>query len=787
MIRNYLLIAWRHLRKGPLFSFINIIGLALGMAVTLLIGLWVWDEVSWDHVHPNHKRLGEILSVETLNGGLNVAPFASVPMAAALQAGYPDDLSALSLLAGTGQTFRTGEKTIGQWGAWVQESFPSMFGLQMLAGSSAALRDPSSLLMNASMAKGLFGSVDVVGRSLVMEDSMVWHVGGVYADLPETSSMNAYAFLLSWDNVRNPARENVDDWTDHHYQLFVQLKEGRSFDAVSAKIRGLTKPHLKGGWEELALYPMDRWHLYDRAENGRMVGGRLQSVLTFGLIGGFVLLLACINFMNLSTAKSEKRAMETGIRKVLGSNRGQLIGQFLGESVLTAFIAFVLCLLLMLASLSWFSGLAGRPVRIPWSSGWWWLVTLGFVFFTGVLAGCYPAFYLSAFQPSRVLKGGAGGGGRSPAARRVLVVVQFAVSMILMIGTIVVYQQLQFAKDRPVGYSRSGLITLPVSRPSLMEHADALRQELLRTGAIRDMAISSSPTTNVNNSMLGYDWEGRDPKSEPVIGTLFVGADFGRTIGWTIAEGRDFLPGSTADSGAFIINEAAVRFMGLTHPVGKMIRWHQINYPIVGVVRDLVIESPYRPVEPLFFTLRTDRRQHYLVMRMAPALSVKESLARIEQVYHRWNPVDIFYYFFVDEAYGAKFVAEEQVGRLAAVFGLLAVVISCLGLFGLAAFVAEQRTREIGIRKVLGATVMQVWGLLSKEFVLLVGIAFCVAAPVAWVVLDRWLRGFEYRVGVSVWVFLGAGVFGLGVALLTVSWQGVRAARMNPTRALRSD
>jgi len=781
MLRNYLLIAWRHLLKGPLFSFINIAGLAMGMAISLLIGVWVWEEVSFDHYHRNHGRLGEVLSISRFNGATEVGPYASVPMAAALRVQYRDDFAAVALAAGVGGTFRTGDKSLGGWGAWTEAEFPLMFGLSMLRGNAWALKEPGAVLINASMARSLFGSVDVVGRGLIMGDSTVLQVGGVYEDLPESSSMAMYTFLLSWENTGCPGRESEDDWTNHHFQLFVELKEGRDFEAMSARIKDLSKAHMKG-LEELALHPMDKWHLYDRAENGKMVAGRLQSVRIFGFIGGLVVLLACINFMNLSTARSEKRALETGIRKVLGGSRGQLIAQFLGESVLTAFLALLLAMGLMALSLPWFNGMAGRPVRVPWGNGWWWLIVLGFTGVTGILAGSYPAFYLSAFQPGKMVSKRRGG-----LARKVLVVVQFTISMSLTIGTIVVYRQLQFAKDRPVGYSRAGLITLPVNRPELIGHADALRQELLRTGAVVDLAVSSSPTTNVNNSMLGYDWEGRDPRIVPAIGTLFVGYEFGRTVGWTLVDGRDFLPGNAADSGAFILNESAVRFTGLKDPVGKVIRWHGVDHPIVGVVKDLVMESPYQPVSPVFFTLASNVRQRYLVLRIAAALPVNEALARIGKVVQRWNPVDAFYYWFADDAYGQKFAAEEQVGRLAGVFGSLAVVISCMGLFGLAAFVAEQRRKEIGVRKVLGASVVQLWGLLSREFVVLVGIAFCVAAPVAWVVLHRWLQAYTYRVGLSVWVFVGAGFLGVFVALLAVSGQALRAARMNPTAALRSE
>ena len=786
MIRNYLLIAWRHIRKQPLYSAINITGLALGMAVAMLIGLWVWDELSFDHYHRNHGRLGEILSVGHFNGTVEVGAYSSVPLAAALRAQYPEDFAGLSLLAGTGENFRAGDKTIGEYGAWVEAGFPAMFSLSMVSGSVDALRDPSAVLLTASLAKSLFGTTDVAGKQIVAEDSMSLSVGGVYADLPANTTMSAYQFLLSWENKDNPGRAQADDWTDHHYQLFVQLKEHSDFAGVAAKIKDVTKPHIKGSWEEIGLHPMDKWHLYDRHENGQLVGGRLQSVRLFGVIGGLVLLLACINFMNLSTARSGKRAMETGIRKVLGSRRSQLIGQFLGESMLTVFLAFGAAFLLALLLLPLFNLLADKTMALPLLNPGFWLIVFCFVVFTGFVAGSYPAFFLSGFQPTRVLKGFAKAGRFASLPRKVLVVVQFTISISLMIGTVMVYRQLQFAKQRPVGYTREGLITLSTGRPEVFNHFEALRQELVQSGAITEMAESSSPTTEVRNSMLGYDWEGHDPRTYTAIGTLFVSADFGKTIGWTMREGRDFIPGHAADSGAFIINETAARFMGMKDPVGKVIRWHQVDHPIVGVVNDLVMESPYAKVEPAFFTLSPNIRIHYLILRINPALPVKEALAKIEPAVHRYDP-DPLYYWFTDEAYGSKFMEEERTGRLAAGFAVLAVVISCMGLVGLASFVAEQRTKEMGIRKVLGAGVFHLWALLSKEFVGLVMVSFCIAAPVAWVVLDRWLRAYAYRVSLPMWVFVVTGVGSLFVTLVTVSAQSVRAARMDPVDSLRSE
>jgi len=491
--------------------------------------------------------------------------------------------------------------------------------------------------------------------------------------------------------------------------------------------------------------------------------------------------------MNLSTARSEKRARETGVRKVLGSMRYQLIGGFLGESMLTTSFALMIALLLAQLALPFYNQLCEKNLTIPLGNPVFWLLTLGFAFLTGMIAGSYPAFYLSHFDPIRALKGSFRVGRLASLPRRILVTLQFTISVSLIIGSIMVFRQVQFAKNRPVGYSEAGLITMDLNMPDMLQHFDALRQDLLRTGAVVDVAESSSPTTNVNNSMLGYDWEGRDPRSEPVIGTLFVSYEFGKTIGWQIKEGRDFSRDFPADSGAFIINEAAARYLGMKDPIGKVIRWHKTAYPIVGIVKDMVMESPYAPVEPAFFTLRANERIHYVLLRVNPTLPVQTALARIEPVMRRYDPTNPFGYSFTDETYGAKFAEEERTGRLTCLFAVLAVFISCLGLSGLAAFVAERRTREIGVRKVLGASVRSIVFLFSKEFLALIIISFVIAVPVGWYIMKDWLQNFVYRISISADVFILAIVASLLLAWFTVGYKAIRAALVNPVKSLRSE
>jgi putative ABC transport system permease protein len=785
MLKNYFFVALRHLTRNRIHSAINIIGLATGMTVTILIALWVWDELNFDHYHKNHSRLAEIISVDNTNAGVDAGTNASVPVAAELRSKYPGDIRATAATAPGRFLLTTGDKKTQQWGCWAQADFPAMFTLKMLSGSREALRNPSSMLISRSVARTLFGDSDPIDKPVLVGDSTAMKVGGVYEDLPRNTSLFRTAVLLPWDNPDNPAYDRVDDWTDHHSEVYVQLADGADADKVTDKIKDLTKPHLPGGWETLLLHPMDRWHLYTRYENGRMTGDRLRVVLLFAIIGGCVLLLACINFMNLSTAQSERRAKEVGIRKTIGGLRSQLIGQFLGESVLTAFIALLLSLVMAQLAIPFFDNLSGKQLTIPWVSPLFWLAVMGFVVLTGLVAGSYPAFYLSGFTPIASLKGKFRVGRLSKIPRKALVVLQFTVSVILIIATIVVLRQIGYAKDRPVGYDRAGLLTVEMNSPQLVSHYAALRDDLLSTGVVAGVTRSSSPSTQIQNAMVNYDWEGRARGFMPV-GTIFVDADYGRTLGWKIIDGRDFSRDFPGDSGAYILNEAAVRMTGFRHPVGSMIRWHGQEWPVIGVVKDMVMESPYNPVGPTFFTL-LNRKIHVLTLRIRAGASMHTALAQIETVFKRYNSGSPFEYEFTDEAYGLKFADEKLVGRLATVFASLAIFISCLGLFGLASFVAEQRTREIGVRKVLGATVFQLWGLLSREFAVLVVLSCLIAAPVAWLFLHRWLQQYAYRTGIPWWSFVGTGVAAMAITLLTVSWQAVRAARANPVESLRSE
>jgi ABC-type antimicrobial peptide transport system permease subunit len=622
-------------------------------------------------------------------------------------------------------------------------------------------------------------------------------VTGVYKDLPKNSEFREATYFAPLDLYLENDKASLNTWNNQNMYIYAQLQPGAEYKQVSAIIKNVILPHLdeegKKSKPEVFLLPMSHWHLYAKFENGQPVtSDELKFVRLYGIIGAFVLLLACINFMNLSTARSSTRAKEVGIRKTIGSVRSQLVGQFLSESILVAFLAFILSLLLVVFSLPWFNSVADKEMAMLWTNPTFWLVAVGFTLFTGIVAGSYPALYLSSFNPVKVLKGTIRAGRYAAIPRKVLVTFQFTVSIVLTIGTIIVYQQIQHAKNRPVGYSREGLVVLRPASPEYSGKYGVLREELKKTGVVEEAAQANYPLTNTKGNNSGFEWKGKDPRMEPdpSFNTIRVTHEYGKTIGLEFITGRDFSKEYATDKNGVIINESAAKLMGLENPVGEMLRspeWMGAkSYQILGVVKDMVKDSPFQSTrESIIFLSEED--EQWLFIRMKPTVSASEALPKIEKVFKSLIPSAPFDYTFADEDYKAKFQAEERVGKLAAVFASLAIFISCLGLFGLASFTAEQRTKEIGIRKVLGASVSNIWALLSKDFVGLVILACLIAAPIAWYFLSGWLENYEYRTTISLSVFALAGLSALLITLLTVSYQAIKAALANPVKSLRDE
>lgn len=792
MLRNYLKIALRNLLNNKGYSLINISGLAVGMAVALLIGLWIWDELTFDHYHADHKNIAQVMDTNIGDGKAVTDQLTAIPLSVELRTKYAADFKhVVMVFLNYTHVLAVGDKKLSYSGVWAQPAFPEMLSLKMISGKRDALKDPSSVLLAKSVAYALFGNEDPMNKPLKLDNMADLKVAGVYEDLPQNTSFTDTKLILAWDKAISTfgggIRESEEDWKTRGWRMFVQLNEHVDIDNVNARINSLVKQHIPGTSETVSLFPMDRWHLYSEFRDGKSVGGRITLVWLFGMIGTFVLLLACINFMNLSTARSEKRAKEVGIRKAVGSLRTQLINQFLSESLMVALFSCLLAVLLVQLALPFFNRLTDKSLTIPWSSPYLWIFTLGFTLFTGIISGSYPAFYLSGFESVKVLKGAFKAGRFAAMPRKVLVVVQFTVSLVLIIGTMIVYRQIRYGQDRPVGYAREGLILVNMNTPELYDTPyNLFREELKRTGAVEEMARASNASTEAPISFQDFQWEGKNPSSSPFISQMAVSHDFGKTLGWQVIKGRDFSRNFVTDTGTVMLNEAAVKVMGFKDPVGKSLTWGGKPHLVTGVVKDMVMESPYKPVQPTVFALDY-RWSNVMLVRIKRDMPVRTALAKMEPLFKKFNSGSDFNYTFVDEAYARKFSDETRIGNLTTFFAILAIFISCLGLFGLASFVAERRTKEIGVRKVLGASVFNLWGLLSKEFVSLVMISCMIATPLALYALQHWLEQYAYHTFIPWWVFLVAGAGVLGVTLLTVSYQTIRAALMNPVKSLRSE
>jgi len=791
MIKNYFKTAWRNLGRSKMHSFINIAGLAIGMAVAILIGMWMHDELSFDKNFKNYERIAQVIQNVTNNGEVQTWTTVPYPLAEEIRKNYGGDFKHIAMAVDAGDRILSfQEKKLKENGMFFEKEAPEILSLKMVQGSGN-LNDPASILLSASAAKAYFGDENPIGKLMKIGNMPPVKLTGVYKDFSHNSTFADLNFISTWDlfYAANDVKSIQDPWRPNFVSLYVQLNDNADIARASAKIKDAklkkVNSQLAKKKPELFLFPMNKWHLYSEFKNGVNVGGAIQYVWMFGIIGVFVLLLACINFMNLSTARSEKRAKEVGIRKAIGSLRKQLIFQFFSESLLTAIFAFVLSLLLVILLLPFFNTVSGKQMSVVWNNPFFWLMSAGFTIFTALIAGSYPAFYLSSFNAVKVLKGTFKAGRSAVIPRKILVVVQFTVSIALIIGTIIVYKQIQFAKDRPVGYSRNNLIAIS-SSDEIHKHFNAIRQELTDAGLITEISEAGSSPAEGGGSSSGFSWRGKDPNLSIDFPYLSVSYDYGKTINWRLKEGRDFSKDFATDSSAFILNEAAVKFMGLSNPIGETIQWFDKSYRVIGVVKDMLMQSPYEPVKPTVFLLSNDANNAVLI-KINPSVSAGNALKKIGSVITKFNPDQPFEYRFVDDDYAKKFTSEARIGKLASFFAILAIAISCLGLFGLASFVAEQRTKEIGVRKVLGASVFNVWNLLSRDFVMLVIISFFIASPIAWYFMNKWLQDYSYRINISWEIFLIAGFLALAIALITVSFQAIRAAIANPVKSLRTE
>ena len=790
MLRNYFKTAWRNLVRTPGYSSLNILGLATGMAVALLIGLWVYEQYSFDKFLPDNNRLYRVQRNFYSNGDTLTFRTTSLKLADALRAEIPEIQFVAESDWMSAHGLQVGDKKLYILGGQSGSDFLKMFQFPLLYGNmNTVLKEPNSIVLTESTAKALFGNKNAMNQIVRYDNAHDLKVTGILKDLPANSSFE-FNFLVPFsflENTRSYVKNaRTGSFGNNMFQIFVKLKPGIPYAQVAPKIRNIEhteKGNTNAMYSYVTFQPLGNWHLYSNYVNGQDKAGFLEYVNMFLLIGSLVLLIACINFINLTTARSEKRAREVGVRKAIGSQRKDLIIQFLSESLLLTLFAFIFCLLFVQLALPAFNLLTNSKISIPFSNPVFWTAMLSAVFLTALIAGSRPAFYLSSFDPVKVLKGGLLTGKSASLPRKILVAVQFSCSVALIISTVIIYQQIQYAKDRPTGYDLSRLLMTDMNG-DLGKNFTALKNELIQNNIASSVSSASSPATNVDwHSDLDF-WPGKNAGETVEMGTVIISEDYFKTLGMSMTEGRNFT--NALDSTSVIFNEAAIKRLRLKNPVSQTVKWGDQSFKIAGVVKDALMMSPYSPADPTMFYISPDN-QHTLLYRLSPKIRTQEALQKLTAIFNKYNPGFPYAYRFADEDYAEKFRLEMLIGKLAGLFAMLAVFISCLGLFGLAAYTAEQRTKEIGIRKVLGASVSQVWLLLSRDFILLVGISCLVASPLAFYFLKNWLLKYDYRIQIGPGVFLISAGIALCITLLTISFQAIKAAVANPVSSLRSE
>ena len=787
MLKNYALITLRNLFRNKVYSFINIAGLSIGLTCSLLIFLWVQDETSFDTFHPKADRLYQVWINAKFDGEINSWNSVPLPTAEAMKTADSHIQNATVTNWGGEYLLTVGERPITQRGYYAGSEFLEMFEFPLLQGEATTVLDePHSIVITQSAAKALFGGEDPVGQIVRLSDEHDLKVTGVLEDVPANSSFE-FDFLVPWslsEQTSDQTKRDQDNWGNYSYQAFVELRDPSYLADVNNSIRGMLIEHDEKDLEqEFFLYPLLRWRLHASFENGVEKGGMADYVRLFTVIAIFILLIACINFMNLATARSERRAREVGIRKSVGSSRRELVAQFLGESIFISIIAFLVAVLLTELALPFYNELVDKELSIDYTSGAFWLASLGVILFTGIVAGSYPALYLSSFQPVKVLKGKVRAGKNASTPRQVLVVLQFGFAILLIVGTIVIYQQIQLVQSRELGYEQENLISVRRTT-DLEKNYEVLKNELLQSGTVEAVTRSNSDITQINsNNFVG--WPGKPEEQRVLFVTIVADYDYTKTMDIEVLQGRDFSKDFSNDTSAIIVNQAAMDVMQLDDPIGTELDLWGGTRTLIGVVDNVLMGSPYEPVRPMFVIL--DDWGGSITLRLAKTDDLPRALAQVEDVFKKYNPAYPFEYEFMDEEFQKKYVTINLTKQLANLFMALALIITGLGLFGLASYTAEQRNKEIGIRKVLGASVLSIIALMSKDFSRLVIIAFVIATPLAWWALNTYLERYEIRTDVHWWIFPLTGVIALAFALVFVVGQALRAAQGDPVKALRSE
>jgi ABC-type antimicrobial peptide transport system permease subunit len=787
LIINYFKIARRSLYRNKGFSAINISGLALGLASAIVLLLWIRNELTFDQFHKNRDRVYQVLSRGVYDGQhIDIHGRTPQVLGPVLATAYKKEIETVVRMNWVGAfIFNAGDKHIQTQGYLCDQGFFKLFTFPLLKGDPAtALDGPRKVVLTERLAKKLFGDSDALGRKIKIDSTAGFVVSGVMKDQPPNTQFT-FEYLVPW-SYTNEVHWDIDDWTKTTIVTFVLLRPGITETQADKSIRMVVHEHAPQVASETFLHPMRKWYLYSNWIDGKATGGEINFVRMLAVIAAFILLIACINYMNLSTARSIRRAREVGIRKVVGAGRGSLIGRFLGESVLIAILAGILALGIVALALPWFRKLVQADLAIPYGEPWFWLAGGGFILFTGLLAGSYPAFYLSAFRPINILRGHFKTIHALVTPRRILVIFQFAFAITFIFCTIVIYREFNYVWKRDAGYNKKGLGFVYI-KGDIQKNYPAIRKELLGSGIVTDITRTNSPISEIWTWNSNYQWTTKKPQQNIEFVEYRTDGDFTNTMGLHLLAGRDIdIEKYPSDSTALLLSQTAVKRMGFTNPIGQVVHTNGLTLHVVGMINDFVTGNLFNEIVPITVQGPTDWFGT-ISFRFNTQNDQETNLRKLKAVLERYNPNYPFEYFSGDKYDAAKMQNQEHFGDLAALFAGMAIFISCLGLFGLSAYMAESRLREIGVRKVLGASIMRLTALLSKDFLVLVLIAFAIASPVAWWFMRQWLDDIPYHVDLNWWIFPLTGLLSLFIAAGTVGFQAIRAALRNPVLILRTD
>ncbi|KQS33492.1 ABC transporter permease [Dyadobacter sp. Leaf189] len=786
MLKNYLKIAWRNLWKNKTFSLINILGLALGMGCSLLIMLWVQDEVKMDRFHANDARLFSVMENQFYSG--TISTFSATPgvLAEAIVKDIPEIEMASQVLWQEEPVIMVKDVFDNEKGRYVQGDFLNMFSFELAQGDKAtALKRPDGVVISKKLADKYFKGQDPMGKTIRVDNKDDVIVTGVLKELPAYTSMK-FDFLMSYDRWLKQNKW-ANEWGNNGPRCVVLLAKNADPERVNAKIRNYIKTKNKDSNVELFLINYGKSYLYSNWESGRQNGGRIEYVRMFTIVAIFILVIACINFMNLATARSVKRAKEVGLRKVVGAYRTSLVGQFMGESILITFISLLFALLIVLLLIPAFNNLTEKKLSVDFLNPFLWVLLFALTIITGIVAGSYPAIFMSSLNPVTILKGALKFKPSATYFRQGLVVFQFGLSILLILAMIVIYRQIEYIQTKNLGFARENLLYIPDIEKGMEKNFTSFKQALENEPGIKSVTNAQSSLLDIGSSTMGVSWPGKDTTQQLLFSVDPAGYDFVKTMGIQLLGGRDFSRDYGTDSLNYLINEAAAAKMGYKDPVGKELTMWGKKGVIIGLMKNFHMGSLHVPIQPLIVNLQPAKSVWGVALIRTEAGQTDLAIKNIEKLFKRYNPGLPFKYQFADEEFGNQYKAENVVSKLSNYFAFLAIFISCLGLFGLAAFTAEQRTKEIGVRKVLGASVSNLVGMLSADFIKLVGIAALIAFPIAWYFMQSWLEKYAYRIDLEWWYFLVAGIAALIIALLTVSFQAIKAALMNPVKSLKSE